>query len=152
MNTNFFQLGLQKINSISITGIQPVSSELLHLSVSHLFSLFNLLWSQLNLTWIHSCVCSSIYISIWFEIVWIHVTIIIRISLWWLPLNWFSSTSSSVLLCNSTFELIHRNLFKLFPHDFFFSEPSVFCLTIFSPICIAISWTWSLWMATFCLC
>ena len=66
MNSNFLQLLLKLINSVSVTCIKPIFSELFHFSVGHLFCFLNLLRRKLNLTWIYSCCVACINICIRF--------------------------------------------------------------------------------------
>ena len=110
MNSNFFKLCLQKINSISVTCIQSIFSKLFHFPISHLFCFFYLLWIKLDLSWVDSCSNTSFCICIRFKIIRVHITIIIWISLLWSFLR-FTSSSSSILLSNSAFKLIKCNFF-----------------------------------------
>ena len=117
MDPNLFKLCLKQVDSISITCVKPIFSELFHFSVSHLFCFFNLLRIELNLSWVDGSSGSSINISIRFEIIWIHITIVIWISLLLLSLLRFTSSCSSILLSNSTFQLVHSNFFKFLSHQ-----------------------------------
>lgn len=45
-------------------------------------------------------------------------------------LSLLARASCSVLLSNSTFELVYSSFFELSAHDFFLPEPSVFLMTI----------------------
>ena len=103
MNSDLLQLCLKQVDPISVTSVESIFSELLHLAIGHLLGFFDLLGIELDLTWVDGSCCSSINISIWFKIVWIHVAIVIRVSLLLLSFLWLASSCSSVLLSNSTF-------------------------------------------------
>lgn len=149
MNSDLLQLCLKQVDPISVTSVESIFSELLHLAIGHLLGFFDLLGIELDLTWVDGSCCSSINISIWFKIVWIHVAIVIRVSLLLLSFLWLASSCSSVLLSNPTFQLIHGNFFKLLSHELFFLEPRIFSLPVLIPVYSTSSW--SLWRTTLAL-
>jgi len=95
----------------------------------HLFSLLQLLRSQLNLRWIYSTTAPTVdFRSIDF-IVRVHIAVIAVL---------FGCRSiliaCSILLSNSILKLIDCAFLQFLSHYLFFSEPSVFGLPIFTNI------------------
>lgn len=66
---------------------------------------------------------------------WLHVTIVVVVLRRWLSL---AATSLSILLGDPRLKLVNGALFKLFPLDFFVSEPGIFSLTIFVHVVITV--------------
>lgn len=86
--------------SISITCVKSVSSELLHFAMSHLFCFFYLSRVQLHLRWIDWTWATCMNIWVWFFSRF-HITIIIIVVINWRRV--FAAASLSVLLSNPCF-------------------------------------------------
>ena len=144
-DSSFLQMICKITKPISITCIQSVSPKLFHLSIGHLFCLFNLLSIQLYSISINSSSSSTDGNIRFISIVHLQITIIVIILLFWFRL---AASSCSVCLCDSAFELSYGCLFQFLPHNLFFSEPCIFGLTSISHVHIC-KWVWSRWMVSF---
>lgn len=89
-------------------------------------------------------------VSIQFLVVrWLHVAVIIIIVV---CISLLCGSCGSILLSDSTFELIDSSLLEFLPHDFFLSEPGILLNAILIEILLALIkliGSWSLWMSTF---
>ena len=77
----------------------------------------------------------------------LHITIVVIIIDRWRIL--FGASSLSILLGNSSFELMDSSLLKLLSHNFFFFEPGILLLSFF--IYKLRASTWGSWRLTFAL-
>lgn len=84
-------------DSVSVTGVESVSSELLKLAIGHLLSLLQLLRIELHLSWVHS-LRASVADLLLLVVSGLHITVVV-ISV--VLLSLLTGPSSSILLSNS---------------------------------------------------
>lgn len=150
--SHFFEEIVKELESFSVTLMQSVSSKLFKFSIGDLFCLFNLSRVQLDLCGVDSSSCWWQEIVIWFHIIWVDITVVIRMMNFLGVILWISS--SFVLLCNSTLELGDRTFFKFFPHLLLFFKPGVFGLPLFVDIVVAFhpdTWSFDFDMGRLCI-
>jgi hypothetical protein len=117
---------VEETQAVSITRVEPVPPELSHLALSHVLDFLHLRRCQLNLCWVDCA--GGTHVALMRLLSWLHVTIVIVI----FDRRWicFAASSLSILLGDSSLELVDGSLLEFLAHELLISEPGILLLAL----------------------